>query len=136
MKNLVLIFSIPLAFVGIILAVYTAFSLLENPRSEFVTFEEMKSAGMIDAGWLPAYFPTSAINIREGHNIDTNRVWASFNFKKSDMKLIEKVCLKIVENNGGSKFLCPPYHSRTSTFVFHNTGMAFYNSYPDPTNLP
>ena len=111
MKKLALFFSLPLAAMGIVFGFIFATEYLEIMETEFATFNEMKSAGMIDAGWLPAYFPTSATNIREGHNIDTNRVWASFNYEKSDVKLIEEVCLKIFENNGGSKFLCPPYHS-------------------------
>ncbi|MDH3969948.1 MAG: hypothetical protein OEU56_23290 [Rhodospirillales bacterium] len=129
MKNMVLILSIPLAFVGIVLATSSYFEYLENPKSEFATFEEMESAGLISRGWLPEYFPKSATRIREGHNIDTNRVWAAFKYDRSDVKSMEEVCQKIAESNAGSKYLCPPYDSRTSTMIFRNDGEAYYLSY-------
>jgi hypothetical protein len=129
MKNMVLILSIPLALVGIVLAASTYFAYLENINNEFATFEEMESAGLISRGWLPEYFPRSATRIREAHNLDTNRVWAEFKYDKREVKLLEEVCLKIAVSNAGSKFLCPPYDSRTSTMIFRNNGEAYYLSY-------
>lgn len=128
MKILFLILAIPLSFMGVVLATSMYFQYLENPKSEFATFEEMESAGLIARGWLPEYFPKSATRIREGHNIDTNRVWATFRHDQSDTKSIEEVCLKIAETAAGSKFLCPPYESRTSTLIFRNDGEAYYLS--------
>jgi hypothetical protein len=135
MRNLGLILLIPLAFVGIVLGAFTAVSVMENSRSEFATFEEMESAGMIARGWLPEYFPESATRILEGHNIDTNLVWAWFRYEPSEIQSIENICLRIAEDDGGAKFLCPPFDSRTSTMVLRNDGEAYYLSYENPLSL-
>ena len=89
------------------------------------------SAGMIERGWLPDYFPKSATNIREGHNIDTNRVWASFNYNVKDIKHIETVCTKVAESADGNKFLCPPYEIKTNTMILRNDGSGHFLSYED-----
>ena len=132
MKNLALFVSIPLAIVGIVLAAITSMYIFENRGSEFANFEELESAGLIARGWLPAYFPKSATEIHEGHNIDNNRVWATFKYEKSDVKSIEEVCQRIAESDAGLKFLCPPFDSRTSTIVLRHDGEAYYNSFESP----
>ncbi len=135
MKNLALFFLIPLAIVGIILAALASISHFENSRNEFENFAEMEAAGLIVRGWLPAYFPKSATRILEGHNLDTNRVWATFRYEKGDIESIGGVCRKITENDVGSKYLCPPYDSGTSIMVLRNDGEAGYISFEDPIRL-
>jgi hypothetical protein len=38
----------------------------------------------IEAGWLPAWLPTSANRIQESHDIDTNESFAAFKFAPSE----------------------------------------------------
>jgi hypothetical protein len=49
----------------------------EDFESHYGSFEEAHKA---DAGhgWLPEFLPSTATNIREIHNLDSNRVWGSF----------------------------------------------------------
>ena len=84
---------------------------------------------MIQAGWLLDFFPKSATNIKEGHNIDTNRVWASFSYNVKDIKSIETICTRIAQSPGGHKFLCPPYETETTTMVLRNDGSGHFLRY-------
>lgn len=100
---------------------------MENTRSHYASYIELK--GVIEAGWLPAYFPRSATDIQEGHNIDTNRVWASFSYDAQDIPSLREICKVLAENESGLKFLCPPFDKRTSTFVLKANGKGYYLSY-------
>lgn len=100
---------------------------MENTRSQYANYKEL--SGAIEAGWLPAYFPRSATDIREGHNIDTNRVWASFKYDARDISDLRKICKVLAENESGLKLLCPPYDKQTSTFVLKKNGTGHYSSY-------
>lgn len=100
---------------------------MENTRSHYASYKEL--GGAIEAGWLPGYFPRSAIDIQEGHNIDTNRVWASFKYEVSDIPSLREVCKVLAENESGLKLLCPPFDKRTSTFVLKKNGTGHYLSY-------
>ena len=84
---------------------------------------------MIKSGWWPDYFPKSATNIEEGHNIGTNRVWASFNYHARDIEAVEDTSLKITESPKGNKFLCPPYEKETITIILRKNGSGIFLSY-------
>lgn len=104
---------------------------LEKPRSYFATFAEMEAAGMMSRGWLPAFLPRSASEIQEGHDIDTNLVWAAFNYQPGDVEAVEAACRMIASNERGWKYSCPPFDSRTSTLVLRRDVTASYRSYVD-----
>ncbi len=122
MKNVLLTIFVLLALLGVISSALMLMKYLESSKNEFATFEEMKEAGLIQKGWLPDYFPKSATNIREGHNIDTNRVWATFKYESSDLQSIEAQCKEIAKSPAGKKFLCPPYETETTTMVLRVNG--------------
>ena len=46
----------------------------------------------IDAGWIPDFFPSSARDIRERHDIDSNEIWISFAFDPQDLSWIDTAC--------------------------------------------
>lgn len=97
----------------------------ENTRSSYDNYDELK--GTIERGWLPEYFPQSASNIEEGHNIDSNKVWATFNYKKSDIQQLKAICKTIIENENGIKLFCPPFDSNNSIFVLRFDGTGSFN---------
>ena len=47
--------------------------------SSYATQSEVKASNAIQRGWIPAWLPSEAMNIREVHNIDTNESALSFN---------------------------------------------------------
>lgn len=50
----------------------------ENMVSTLATYEEAEEASAVHRGWIPAFVPRSAGEIREVHNVDTNRQWLRF----------------------------------------------------------
>jgi hypothetical protein len=38
----------------------------------YATWQEAKDAGAVQRGWIGSFVPTSAVDIKETHNIDTN----------------------------------------------------------------
>jgi hypothetical protein len=44
----------------------------EDVENAFESYGQTVDAGMIERGWIPAWLPEKAINIREKHNLDTN----------------------------------------------------------------
>jgi hypothetical protein len=118
-----------LAFVGVALSTLFYLDYLERPRSYFSTFAEMEGAGMLAAGWLPEFLPRSAVEIQEGHDVDTNEVWASFKYQVGDNGAVEAACEVIASNDRAAKYLCPPLDARTSIVILGRDGTAHYFSY-------
>lgn len=50
----------------------------------YATVAEAREAGAIDRGWIPALVPAGAHDLREAHDLDTNRRWGLFNFTDAD----------------------------------------------------
>lgn len=55
----------------------------------YATLGEARAAGAIDRGWIPALLPPGAHDIREAHDVDTNRRWGLFSFGESDAAALE-----------------------------------------------
>lgn len=54
---------------------------LETPDAKFDSYGEAIKKGAVGPGkWLPSWLPTSAVEIREAHNIDTNLIWLEFSY--------------------------------------------------------
>ncbi|WP_147271749.1 hypothetical protein [Corallincola holothuriorum] len=103
---------------------------LENPSITFQNFDELQASGLIESGWLPAYFPRSSTNIKEQHNIDTNEVNATFQYKASDLINLLKHCHLIEKTEQSQKLLCNSRSKRTNTFTLNNDGAGeFHSSY-------
>lgn len=82
MKNIVLIFLS--LFLGIVILLFI-WKESETIHSHYGTYEELVSIpNIFEVGWIPRWLPSSATNIYEAHNIDTNEVWMAFSFTKSD----------------------------------------------------
>jgi len=48
------------------------------------TYAQAKQEGALERGWLPKLLPTSAYDIFEKHNIDTNEIEGYFRYKEAD----------------------------------------------------
>lgn len=129
MRAIAITITFIFALLGVALGALRYMDFAENPRSSFASFAEMEAAKMIESGWLPEFLPKSATDIEESHNIDTNRVWASFKYQVGDLQSVEGACKKVAENNRGKKYLCPPLDTRTSTIILGSDGAGYYLSY-------
>lgn len=79
----------PIKFVLILSAVLlVSLCCNENPKFYYPKFEDAKRDGALERDWWPKILPTSAREIIEQHNIDTNTVWMKFNADKSDLKTL------------------------------------------------
>jgi hypothetical protein len=67
----------------IVLMVLGACSDLRVKEGIYSTVDEAKTAGAIQAGWVPAGLPPSAADLREGHLPD-GRHWGVFTFPARD----------------------------------------------------
>jgi hypothetical protein len=103
----------------------------ENPRSSFATFEEMEAAGLIARGWLPEFLPRSATEIEETHDIDTNRVRASFKYDVADVESVEKSCERVSSDERGSSYLCRSVPAGSAALFLGRDGTAYYSSPAD-----
>ena len=128
MKNFALLITTPIALSAIVMFV---FQRAENPRSEYGSYEELVDSGMISRGWLPAYLPKSAIEIKTRGNLDTGAFWASFKYEIGDSESVEDACMLIAETKIGMKFLCPSHDKFTTTILLRNDGQGRYSSHAD-----
>jgi hypothetical protein len=56
--------------------------------ASYASRSEARESGAIDRGWIPAWMPESAADIREAHALDTNCRWGLFNFSPTDAEHI------------------------------------------------
>lgn len=59
---------------------------LEVVTASYATLKEAEEEGALERGWIPRGLPPGAHDIREAHDLDTNRHWGLFSFpvKESD----------------------------------------------------
>lgn len=58
---------------------------LEVTESYYEAYEKVAEIpNVFDVGWIPAWLPKTAKQIKESHDIDTNEVWITFEFSASD----------------------------------------------------
>jgi len=119
-----------LSIFGVLFLCFIGMERLENPKSSFVNFNELAESGLIERGWLPSYFPKSATNIFEQHNIDTNEVFASFNYLTSDIASLLKYCSLLSKTDLSQKLACSAKYEHTYIFVLNKNGSGkFYSVY-------
>jgi hypothetical protein len=119
-----------LALIGALAIGVLILGRLENPKSQFATYAELKDSGLMERGWLPAFLPSSIHDITEQHDIDTNHVWADFRYDPSDISAFAANCTSLVTSPSGSKYLCPPYDRETTIVILRADGSATLTSTP------
>ena len=57
---------------------------LEVVTASYATLAEARASGALERGWLPRGTPAGAHDIREAHDLDSNRRWGLFEFPPGD----------------------------------------------------
>jgi hypothetical protein len=55
-----------------------------SSSSRYSNLEQARVDGAVERGWLPKSIPSSAHDIVEAHNIDTNQIFVSFQYDGND----------------------------------------------------
>jgi hypothetical protein len=72
------------ATIALMIAVAAGCGDTEVVTASYTTMAEARQAGAVDRGWLPSGLPPGAHDIREAHDLDSNRRWGLFNFMETD----------------------------------------------------
>lgn len=56
----------------------------EVQEAAYTNLQAAKAAGAIERGWIPEWMPQSSTNLREAHNLDTNRSSLSLRFSADE----------------------------------------------------
>lgn len=78
----------------------------DNPSSNFKNHATMVESGLVDAGWIPAYIPKSAVQIYETHHLDTNIININFQYNPCDSELARSNCNSEINTENGIILLC------------------------------
>lgn len=68
---------------------------IEEPEARYKTLTAARIAGAVDQGTIPAWLPPNAFNLKEKHDLDTNRSILRFNFPSSDNWNPATACARI-----------------------------------------
>lgn len=131
MKALFLSILGALSLFGMVIVALWVVSHSERPRSFFTTYADVEKSGIFARGWLPEYLPRSARKITEQHDLDTNEVWASFEFDRNDIASVSSKCKLTSDNSSGRKFICPPFGGQTAQFLLRHDGVGYYSREQD-----
>lgn len=61
----------------------------------FATAREARDAGYVDKGWIPSWFPDSATDIREAHDLDTSVSLLAFSVPDARALVLPDTCLPV-----------------------------------------
>ena len=71
----------PLLFVFVIVA---GCGDVNVETDSFATMDEARQRGAVDRGWVPAFLPERAYELRAAYDTDTQRRWGILNFRTED----------------------------------------------------
>jgi hypothetical protein len=66
---------------------------LEVMTASYATLAEARSAGAIERGWVPEGLPEGTYELREAHDLDTNRRWGLFSFPQRQADTLRALLL-------------------------------------------
>jgi hypothetical protein len=61
-------------------------SEMDIRENYYENMAEARSAGALEAGWIPDIIPPSSTEIHERHDVDSEETWVTFSFSKNDMQ--------------------------------------------------
>lgn len=122
MKTLGKVISWALMIIGLVATLGIIADRIETIENDFDTFSQLESSGLIEHGWIPTYFPKSATSISQRHNIDSNQIYATFNYNVDKSIDIERICQLQAENNNSKKYICPSNFESTNIFILRLNG--------------
>ena len=62
---------------------------LEVVTASYATLDEAIAAEAVDRGWLPRGLPRGSHDIREAHDLDSNRRWGLFEFPQAEAPTLQ-----------------------------------------------
>jgi hypothetical protein len=72
----------------------------------YSTIAEAVKAGAVERGWVPRGLPPSTQELREAHDIDSNRRWGLFNFAPEEGHHLRKLIADPTESNAAKPLTC------------------------------
>lgn len=66
-------------------------------EERYANWGEANQSGLFRRGWLPLWLPPETKNIKEKHDLDTNRSTAVFNLDKQHQTIFSEKCHKVTE---------------------------------------
>ena len=121
-KALALTALVIFAAIGVLAIGWVALARYERPAQSFDTYADLEASGLIERGWVSRYLPRSARDIHEQHDIDTNQVWAFFEYSPGDTSLARQHCHLLFESPDAEKYVCPPFDGQTSVLLLRADG--------------
>jgi hypothetical protein len=79
------------ATVGLLLAGAIACSDFDVVTESYATLEEARKAGAIERGWIPDGLPPGTTDLREAHDLDSNRQWGLFMFPPGEADVLRRL---------------------------------------------
>ena len=73
-----------------LLLIILLYSCSETQTNRYESKEDVIKDGAIERGWIPEIIPNSSFNIIETHNLDTNQIEGSLEYKEIDEPYLEK----------------------------------------------
>jgi len=96
-------FRLPAAVVIVVASMLAACSDRDVVTESYATLAEAVAAGAVERGWVPRGLPPSAHELREAHDIDSNRRWGLFNFAPDDERHLRRL---LAETGQPSELTC------------------------------
>ena len=81
---------------------------LDVVTASYRTLAEAREAGAIQRGWIPEGLPEGAYELREAHDLDTNRRWGLFNFPRQEAGTLQAILQEGETNLDGVTCSIPP----------------------------
>lgn len=76
----------------VLLIAFVVIACREDVESSYRTYRQAEADGAISRGWLPAWLPPTATEIREWHDLDTNATFASFIYGTAEPRKFLATC--------------------------------------------
>ena len=61
---------------------------LDVVTASYATLAQARAAGAIERGWVPEGLPEGSYELREAHDLDTNRRWGLFSFPPAEREAL------------------------------------------------
>lgn len=59
--------------------------------ASYATLDEARREGAIERGWIPEGLPPGTHDIREAHDLDSNRRWGLFSFRPEESDVLRRL---------------------------------------------
>jgi hypothetical protein len=76
-----------------------AFAACETRQASYKDYKAAEEAGEITKGWIPAYLPKSAIDIRIKYDVENNGTWLTFHARVDDISSILNSCQPVSQSD-------------------------------------